>query len=489
MTGRREHVVVVGGGFGGLQAVKALLRANVDVTLIDRNNYHLFQPLSYQVATGSLSPGEIAEPLRQIFRRESRVSVLMGEVIGFDLGRQQVLLRSTVAGCSAPAIPYDTLLVAGGSRYSYFGHDQWRTLALEVKSLDSSLNVRGRILQAFEAAELETDPRRQAGWLTFVVVGAGPTGVEIAGQIAELARETLPAEFRQIDPRAGRVLLIESADRVLSALPPTLSGRASRALAQIGVTPLLSYTVVDVRADAVEVAAEDGTRTSIPTRTVVWAAGVEASPLARKLGEAAGAPTDRAGRLLVESDLTLPHHPEVLAFGDMVCVRDPRTRQARTLPGIAPVAMQQGRYAGTLVVNRLKGRATPPFRYHDHGTLATIGRAQAVADIRGLRLSGRLAWCIWLIVHLGYLVGFENRMLVLLRWGYSFVTHGRGTRLITAAATPRHNGRGSRCSNSGAMPGAPSVLGVGRESGSLPPPPLRAATRVQAAPSAHGPRR
>jgi NADH dehydrogenase len=434
VTRRGGRLVVVGGGFGGLQAVKALAGADLDVTLVDRNNYHLFQPLSYQVATGSLSPAEIAVPLRHIFRGEARVRVVMGEVTGFDLERREVVLGSTVAGGSPRTIPYDILLVAAGSSYSYFGREEWRSLALEVKSLDSSLQVRGRILQAFEAAELERDPQLQASWLTFVVVGAGPTGVEIAGQIAELARHTLPAEFRDSDPRAGRVLLVEAGDRLLSALPPSLSQRAHRSLEQLGVTPLPSHTVVDVQADSVAIQVENGTTIRIPTRTVVWAAGVEASPLARTLGEACDAEVDRAGRLLVEPDLTLPGHPEVLAFGDMVRVRDSRTAQPQALPGIAPVAMQQGRYAGRLLANRLAGRPTPPFRYRNKGTLATIGRAHAVANIRGLRVSGRLAWLMWLFVHLGYLVGFENRMLVLLRWSYSFITHGRGTRLITRAS-------------------------------------------------------
>ena len=434
MTRRGGRVVVVGGGFGGLQAVKTLARVGVDVTLIDRNNYHLFQPLSYQVATGSLSPGEIAVPLRQIFRREPRVRVVMGEVAGFDLDQREVLVGSALAGRSPRTIPYDTLLVAGGSSYCYFGREHWRSLALEVKSLDSSLRVRGRILQAFEAAELEQDPELQASWLTFVVVGAGPTGVEMAGQIAELARDTLPAEFRDSDPGAGRVLLVETADRVLSTLPPSLSRRASRSLQELGVTPLLSHTLLDVHADSVEIQAENGTRMRIPTRTVVWAAGVEASPLARALGEASGAELDRAGRLIVEPDLTLPGHREVLAFGDMVRVRDPHTVRPQALPGTAPVAMQQGRYAGRLIANRRAGRPTPPFQYRNKGALATVGRAHAVADIRGMRFSGRLAWFIWLLVHIGYLVGFENRMLVLVRWTYSFITHGRGTRLITKAA-------------------------------------------------------
>ncbi len=433
-TDRRSRAVVVGGGFGGLEAVKALSRTDVDVTLIDRHNYHLFQPLSYQVATGSLSPGEIAAPLRQIFRRKRRVTVLMGEVSGFDLDRREVAVDPVLAGTSPRRIPYDTLLVAGGSSYSYYGHEEWRSLALEVKSLDSAVRVRGRILQAFEAAELESEPKAQASWLTFVVVGGGPTGVEMAGQIAELARDTLHDEFRHSDPRAVRVLLVEMADRVLTTFPPSLSRRAARSLEQLGVTPLLSHTVVDVKPRSVRVQAGDGTASTIATHTVVWVAGVHASPLARTLGEASGADVDRAGRVLVEPDLSLPGHPDVLAFGDMVRLRDATTGEPRVLPGLAPVAMQQGRYAGHLIAARLAGRPTRPFRYRDKGALATIGRARAVADIRGLPLSGFPAWLIWLFVHLFYLIGFENRVLVMMRWSYSFFTRGRGTRLITEAA-------------------------------------------------------
>lgn len=426
--------MVIGGGFGGVQAVKALARADVDVTLIDRHNYHLFQPLSYQVATGALSPGEIAVPLRQIFRRERRVRVLLGEVTAIDLQRRKVTVEPAVAGAAWRAIGYDTLIVSAGSSYAYFGHDEWRSLALEVKSLDSALQVRGRIFQAFEAAELEEDAERQTDWLTFVVVGAGPTGVEMAGQIAELARDTLPGEFRDSDPRASRVLLVETADRVLSAFPASLSRRAARALQRRRVGLLLGHTVVDVRPDGVDVQTDEGTTTRIRARTVVWAAGVTASLLARALGEASGADIDRSGRVTVEPDLTLPGHPEVLALGDIARVRDARTGEPQTLPGLAPVAMQQGRYAGRLISDRVAGRATPPFHYRDKGTLATIGRASAVAKIRKVSLSGLPAWLTWLAVHLYFLIGFENRALVLLRWAYSFFTRGRGTRLITEAA-------------------------------------------------------
>ena len=428
------RVVVVGGGFGGLQAVTALGDAVTDVTLIDRHNYHLFQPLSYQVATGSLSPGEIAVPLRWIFRGKDRVRVMMGEVTGLDLDQREVIVEPVIPGTRRRTVPYDTLIVAGGSSYAYFGHDDWRPHALEVKSLDSALQVRGRILQAFEAAELEDDLEARAAWLTFVIVGGGPTGVEMAGQIAELARDTLPAEFRHTDPRAGRVLLVEMADRVLTTFPPSLSHRAARSLEHLGVKLLLGQTVVDVDGAGVALQNVDGATERVPSRTVVWAAGVNASPLARTLGEASGADVDGAGRVAVESDLTLPGHPEVLAIGDMVRVRDARTGEPRTLPGLAPVAMQQGRYAGRLIAARRAGRPTRPFHYRDKGTLATIGRARAVADTRGLRLSGFPAWLIWLIVHLYYLIGFENRVLVLMRWAYSFFTRGRGTRLITEAA-------------------------------------------------------
>jgi NADH dehydrogenase len=424
----------VGGGFGGLQAVKELGKANVDVTLVDRHNYHLFQPLNYQVATASLSPGEIAVPLRWIFRRNRRVRVLMGEVTGFDLAHRKVELTPAVDNISPQTLPYDTLVVSGGSSYAYFGHDEWRSLALEVKSLDSALEIRGRILQAFEAAELETDPSARAKWLTFIVIGAGPTGVEMAGQIAELANDTLPADFRQSDPRAGRVLLVEMADRVLPGFAPSLSRRAAHSLERLGVSVLVDHTVVDVQPGNVAVKGADGSIANHATRTVVWAAGVMASPLARTLGEATGAQVDRAGRVTVEPDLTLPGHPEVLAIGDMVRVRDAVSGEARVLPGLAPVAMQQGRYAGRLIKNRAEGRSTAPFHYRDKGTLATIGRERAVADIGGIRLSGVLAWITWLAIHLFYLIGFENRLVVLLRWAYSFFTRGRGARLITDAA-------------------------------------------------------
>jgi NADH dehydrogenase len=413
--------------------VKALRRARAEITLIDRHNYHLFQPLSYQVATGALSPGDIAMPLRHVFRRFGRVRVLLGEVTGFVLARRELAVTTDVPGAGRVAIPYDFLVVSAGSSYSYFGHEEWRSVALEVKSLDSAVKVRGRILHAFEAAEL--DPSEQESWLTFVVVGGGPTGVEMAGQIAELARDTLPGEFRRIDPRNGRVLLVEMEDRLLTGFPEGLSRRAARSLEHLGVTPMLRSRVVDVRPDRVEIEAADGTRSQIEARTVVWAAGVTASPLARALAEASEAEVDRAGRLAVGANLSLPGHPEVLALGDMVRVADPETGEPRVLPGLAPVAMQEGRYAGRLIARRVRGRETPkPFRYRDKGSLATIGRARAIADLRWIRFGGFPAWIAWLTVHIFYLIGFENRVVVLVRWAYSYFTRGRGSRLITEAA-------------------------------------------------------
>jgi NADH:ubiquinone reductase (H+-translocating) len=419
----------VGGGFGGLQAAVHLADAPVELTLVDRRNFHLFQPLSYQVATGALSPSEVCYPLRAIFKRHPNVRVLLAEVTGFDLENRRIEVTPEVGEGGERSLPYDTLIVAGGSHYSYFGHDDWQPAAPEVKSLESALATRARLLSAFEAAEMEADEERRRAWLTFTVVGAGPTGVEMAGQIAELARDTLRGDFRAIDPRQARVLLIEAADRVLTSFPPSLSRRATRSLERLGVTPLLGRAVVGVDEQGVTVAADGGEKERIPARTVIWAAGVTASELAARLAEPTGADVDHAGRAAVERDLTLPGHPDVLALGDMVRVRDARG-EPQVLPGLAPVAMQQGRYAARLVRARLRGERIGPFRYIDKGNLATIGRAAAVADLRLVRVSGLPAWVAWLVVHLWYLIGFENRLLVLIRWGFSFVTRNRGARLI-----------------------------------------------------------
>jgi NADH dehydrogenase len=423
-----HRVVVVGGGFGGLQACLKLARLPVEVTLVDRRNFHLFQPLAYQVATGGLSPAEICYPLRRIFRRRRNVRVVLAEVVGFDLAARRVALRDVALGTAPDALEYDTLIVSGGSQYSYFGHDEWQEHAAELKSLEGALTIRRRILEAFESAELEPDPERQAELLTFVVVGAGPTGVEMAGQIAEIAHD-VRGDFRTFDPKSARILLVEALDRVLTTFPESLSAKALRSLENLGVTGRLGESVVDVDARSVTVQGAGEATERIPTRTVIWAAGVNASPLARMLAEQAGEEVDRAGRLAVQGDLSLPGHPEVLAVGDMVSVRQP-DGSARVLPGVAPVAMQQGRHAARVVADHLAGRDPKPFHYTDKGNLATIGRARAVADVKGVHLSGLLAWVTWLVVHLWYLIGFQNRLLVVIRWAVSFFSHGRGARLI-----------------------------------------------------------
>jgi NADH dehydrogenase len=415
----RKRVVVVGGGFGGLLAVRGLLRAAVEVTLVDRQNFFLFQPLAYQVATGSLSSVEVAVPLRQILRRQQNARVVLGEVDGFDLAGRRVSVRNLPNGKTL-SLEYDLLVVAGGARYSYFGHDGWAEHAPELKTLEGALDLRDRILRAFEAAEVEHDEATQAEWLTFVVVGAGPTGVEMAGQIAELGKDVLHREYRAMDTRQTRVLLIEAAGRVLGAFPPSLSASGERQLRSLGVTPLLETTVVDIGPTSVEVETADGARSSIAARTVIWAAGVTASPLAGLLAAEAGAETDRAGRLTVEPDLTLARHPEVLALGDMVTVR------GLELHGVAPVAMQQGRHVARSIVEGTR----KPFRYRDKGELATIGRSRAVGLVNGIRLSGFIAWVMWLGIHIVYLVGFQNRLLVLTRWTFSYLTRGRGARVI-----------------------------------------------------------
>ena len=443
-SGEKTRVVVIGGGFGGLQAVRGLRRAEVEVTLVDRQNFHLFQPLVYQVATGALSAAEVAAPLRAVLKRQANVRVLLAEVTGFDLERRQVVLDRLPNGRRGERLDYDTLVVAGGSHYSYFGHDDWREDAPELKSLAGAIDIRNRILTAFEAAEVEEDAERRRGWLTFVVVGGGPTGVEMAGQIAELANDSLRRDFRAMDTRTARVLLVETAERILTSFPPSLSHKAERALEKLGVTPLVGHTVVDVHPGSVTIRSASGTNEDVPARTTIWAAGVTASPLAAALAGAAGAEADRAGRLTVTPELTVPDHPEVFAIGDMITVLQSDGTNV-PLPGLAPVAMQEGRYVARVIRDRLRGRDIQRFEYLDKGNLATIGRSKAVADLKGLRISGFFAWVTWLVVHLFYLVGFQNRLLVVLRWTFSFVTRGRGARLIYEdGAAVAVKGRGSQ---------------------------------------------
>jgi NADH dehydrogenase len=424
----RHRVVVVGGGFGGLYVVQSLRHAPVDITLIDRRNFHLFQPLLYQVATGALSPANIAAPLRSILARQKNTRVLMGEVVAIDPQRRGVQLRE------GARIPYDTLVVATGATHNYFGNDHWEPLAPGLKTLEDATRIRARILQAFEAAERETDPQRTGAWLTFVVIGAGPTGVEMAGAVAEVARDTLRHDFRSIDPAAARVLLVDAADRVLPAYPAELSARAATSLARLGVTVRTGVSVTDIRPEEAVLRGPAGAE-HVATRTVIWAAGVRASNLGQILAAAGGAALDRFGRVVVEPDLTLPRHPDIFVIGDLACYAD---ADGQPLPGIAPVAMQQGRYVARLVAQRLRSRTLPPFRYQHHGSMATIGRAAAVADLGWMRFSGYPAWLVWLFVHLMFIVEFHNRLLVFLQWAWNYFTRNRSARLITGVPNPPH---------------------------------------------------
>ncbi len=440
-SGAAPRVVVIGGGFGGLQVVKRLRRAPVEVTLIDWRNFHLFQPLTYQVATGSLSPSDVTYPLRAVFGSARNTHVMLAEVTGFDLGARKVLL-ATGADPAAPAdVQYDTLVVAAGSSYSYFGHEEWREVAGEVKSLESAIAVRSRVLSAFERAEIVRDDAERQAEMTFVVVGGGPTGVEIAGQIGELARDTLNRDYETIHARDVRILLVETTERVLSAFPASLADKACRSLEKLGVTPTVNRTVVDIDRDGVSLRAPDGTTERVQARTVIWAAGVRASSLAGELGRLANAEVDKAGRVMVAPDLTLPGHPEVIVLGDMARVSDGRGG-VQELPGLAPVAIQQGHYAAKLIEHRLRGEGRRPFRYLNKGNLATIGRGQAVADLGLIRLSGPVAWMIWLVVHIWYLIGFQNRLVVMLRWSISFLSGGRaqGSRIIAGPMQSGHEG-------------------------------------------------
>jgi NADH dehydrogenase len=431
MASAPEHrVVIVGGGFGGLNAARALRRAPVRVTLIDRRNFHLFQPLLYQVATGGLSPANIAAPLRWIVERQENCEVLLGEVHEFDVPNRLVLVNGT-------QIKYDTLIVAAGARHSYFGHPEWEAYAPGLKSIEDATRIRARLLNAFEQAERETDVGRRRMLLTFVIVGGGPTGVEMAGTVAEIARHTLKHEFRRIDPSDSQILLVEASERVLAAYPPDLSEKAQRSLERLGVVVRTKTMVTNVAADHV-LLQFGGSEERLPTQTVIWAAGIEASPLAKRLSESTGAKLDRAGRIVVEPDLTLPGHPEIFVAGDMANYSH---QDGDPLPGVAPVAIQQGKFVARLIKARLFGRPLPKFRYRDYGNMATIGRSAAVADFGKLRVSGFLAWMLWLVVHLMNLVSFRNRLLVLVQWAWNYLTYDRSARLITEERVARREAR------------------------------------------------
>ena len=419
---RPPQVVIIGGGFGGLYAAKALKKTPVQVTLLDRRNFHLFQPLLYQVATGGLSPANIAAPLRAVLKGQANTRVFLAEVRDIDVAERRVRLED------GAEIPYDTLVVAAGARHHYFGHPEWEAFAPGLKTIEDATEMRRRVLLAFESAEREPDPGQRRAWLTFVVVGAGPTGVELAGAIGELAHHTLRGNFRNFNHAEARIVLVEGMDRVLPPYPPPLSAKAAVSLARLGVTVWTGAVVTDLQADAVTIRRGDHVE-HIATRTVLWAAGVQASPLGAALVRQAGAAADRAGRLAVNPDLTVPGHPEIFVIGDMALLQDPAT--GKPLPGVAPVAIQQGRYVADLIGQRLQGRSLPPFRYKDHGSMATIGRAAAVADLGWVRFSGLLAWLAWLFIHILYLIEFENRLLVLMQWAWNYFTRNRSARLVT----------------------------------------------------------
>lgn len=435
----RPRVVILGAGFGGLYAARALKRAPAKVTVVDRRNYHLFQPLLYQVATAGLNPSEIAAPIRRVLRRQANTEVVLGEAVAVDLAARRVDLLDG-------RLSYDFLIVATGASHSYFGRDEWAPLAPGLKTLDDALEIRRRIFVAFEMAERHPSPGTARPWLTFVVVGAGPTGVELAGTIAEIARGSMSKDFRHIRPSDARVILLEGLPRVLPPYPPDLSEKARRQLQALGVEVRTSARVTAIDRGGVSVGGE-----RISARSVFWAAGVEASPLARTLG----VPLDSAGRVLVREDLTVPEHPEVFVIGDLASLR----QGVESVPGVAPAAIQEGRFAARQILRRLRGEAPERFRYWDRGSLATIGRDAAVADLRFVHLSGLIAWLAWLLVHIFFLIGFRNRLLVLFDWATAYLTYERGARLITGPLAPREPGRALDAAEPEPRPSAPQGAG------------------------------
>jgi NADH dehydrogenase len=411
MADQKPRVLIIGGGFGGLNAARSLNKAPVQVTLIDRRNHHLFQPLLYQVATAALNPSDIASPIRRILRHQKNAEVLLAEATAIDLVARTVSLDKG-------SLSYDYLIVATGARHSYFGHDEWTPNAPGLKSIGDALEIRRRVLSAFEEAEREPDPAKRHAWLTFVVVGGGPTGVELSGSLCEIAQHALAKDFRHIDPTQSRVILLEGSPRVLPSYTPELSESARRQLTHLGVDVRTGKVVTAIDADGVNVGDE-----RIETRTVLWAAGVTGS----RLGKALGVPLDRAGRVIVGPDLTVPGHPEVFVIGDLASL----VIDDVPVPGVAPAAMQEARHTAANILRGIKGEAALPFRYHDKGSLATIGRSAAVADLGKIKLSGPLAWLAWLFIHILFLIGFRNRALVLFQWAWSFFSYDRGARLIT----------------------------------------------------------
>ena len=430
----RPHVVVVGGGFGGLCTARALGRADVDVTLVDRRNHHLFQPLLYQVATGGLSPANIAAPLRALVKKQANTRVLLAKVVGIDAEAKSLQLEN------GDSLSYDYLVVATGAGQSYFGNDHWQRFAPGLKTLDDATRIRRGVLMAYEAAEQETDPDVVRRLLTFVVVGAGPTGVELAGALAELSRTTLKGELRHVDPTRARVALIEGADRVLPPFPRSLSAKAEAGLQKLGVEVRCGTLVSSIDDQTLELrpTEADGTTEKLEAANILWAAGVQASPLGKVLADQSEAELDRAGHIAVEADCSLAGRREIFVIGDLATYRH---GLERPLPGLAPVAMQQGKYVAKHLQNLVRGRpdATPPFRYVDKGNMAVIGRRMAVVDIHGFTIAGGIAWFLWLFVHLMYLAEFQNRVLVLVQWGWNYVTRNRSARLISEAGPGVHH--------------------------------------------------
>jgi NADH:ubiquinone reductase (H+-translocating) len=418
----RHRVIIVGGGFGGLRAARALRSAPVEVTLIDRRNYHLFQPLLYQVATGSLSPGQIAAPIRGVLSRQKNTRVLLGEVVDIDPEARRVALAD------GAVLEYDSLIVAAGSQTSYYGHDDWRQWAPGMKSIEEATNIRHKILYAFEVAERLTDPTERHAWLRFVIVGAGATGVELAGAIAEIARQTLKNDFRSIRPEDAEIIVLDGAPRVLMTFPEDLARKAADALAKLGVQVKTGLMVKGVDHDGVTVESH-GTTDRLESKTVIWGGGVTAPPLARTLARRTKAETDRGGRIKVSPDLTVPGFPDVYVVGDLAFASDPG---GKPLPGVAQVAMQGGAYAAKSILRKIQGgKPMPPFRYFDKGELAVIGRASAVANVFGVHLSGFIAWLVWALVHLTYIVQHRSRLTVFVDWAIEYLTFNRGARLIT----------------------------------------------------------
>jgi NADH dehydrogenase len=423
--GEKHRVLILGGGFGGLNAAQKLKRAPVAVTLIDRRNFHLFQPLMYQVATGSLSPGEIAAPLRGVLSKQKNTQVLLGEAADIDPGAKRVILRD------GAAFPYDSLIVATGSQTSYYGRDEWREWAPSLKSVEEATAIRHKILYAFECAERSETEEEARAWLTFVIVGAGATGMELAGALAEIANETLKNDFRRINPREARIILMEGTPRVLNTFPEDLSAKAEKLVSRLGVEVKKEVMVTGIDAEGVTYKSGDESK-SLPAKTVLWAGGVTTNAFGRKLAERTRAETDRSGRIKVNPDLTVPGYPDIFIVGDLALSAG---EDGKPLPGVAQVAIQGGAYAAKTIRGRLKGKQdTKPFHYFNKGDMAVIGRAAAVANIFGVHLAGFFAWLTWLFVHLIYIVEFQSRVLVFVQWGFEYLTFSRGARLITGVA-------------------------------------------------------